>query len=332
MKLSIIVPVYNTAAWLKRCLDSVLKPGCSPDVEIVAVNDGSTDNSREILSDYEARWSEVVRVIDTPNGGLGHARNTGVEAARGDWLLFLDSDDWLTPDAVHEMIKVLDTTAPTDDIVVFDLKHVDEAGNELAYFRGTEREGAFRFEDFPEFLFSPHNAVNKLWRRELFSDTGIRFPDRLWFEDLATVPRLYLHARTVVPVRSAWYCYYQRPGSIMLGASKAERNLEMLSVEDLVLDHYRAEGAFERFRTPLEYKFWYEAYLASITRVNRIDAHSPAQATLRDDYIRRFPDYRNNPYVRAASPKLHLLDREIRHGRWAVVRAMISLNNKSKGR
>ena len=332
MKLSIIVPVYNTAPWLKRCMDSVLKPDCGPEVEIVAVNDGSTDDSRAILAEYEGRFPELVRVIDTPNGGLGHARNTGVEAARGDWLLFLDSDDWLSANAVQEMMTVLNAAAETDDIVVFDLKHVDGEGRELQYFRGTEREEPFHFADFPAFLFSPHNAVNKLWRRELFTGTGIRFPDRLWFEDLATMPRLYLHARGVIPVHSAWYCYYQRPGSIMLSASKAERNLEMLSVEDLVLDHYRAEGAFERFRTELEYKFWYEAYLASVTRVNRIDARSPVQATLRDDYIRRFPDYRNNPYVRAASPKLHLLDREIRLGRWAIVRAMISLNNKSKGR
>ena len=332
MKLSVVVPVYNTASYLTRCLDSLLKPDPGPDLEIIAVNDGSTDHSRDILSDYEARYPETVRVVDTPNGGLGHARNTGIDAARGEWLLFVDSDDWLTPDAVPELMRTLDITVPTDDVIVFDLMHVDEQGNELAYFRGSERETAFRFESFPEFLFSPHNAVNKLWRRALFADTGIRFPDRLWFEDLATTPRLYLHARTVIPVSKAWYCYYQRSGSIMLNAAKAGRNLEMLQVVDLVLDHYRTEGAFERYRSQLEYKFWYDAYLASVTRVNLIDSRSPVQAALRDDFLRRFPDYRNNPYIRAASPKLRLLDREIRLGHWAVVRAMISVNNKSKGR
>lgn len=332
MKLSVVIPVYNTASYLARCLDSVLKPSCSPDIEVIAVNDGSTDHSRDILSDYEKRYPDVFRVIDTPNGGLGHARNTGIDAARGSWLLFLDSDDWLSRDAVAEMMRVLNTAVSTADIIVFDLKHVDDQGNELAEFLGSERDGAFRFEEYPEFLFSPHNAVNKLWRRELFTVTGIRFPDRLWFEDLATIPRLYLHARTVIPVRSAWYCYYQRQGSIMLNASKIERNLEMLKVEDIVLDYYRDRGALGRFQPQLEYKFWYDAYLASVTRVNLIDSHSTVQAVLRDDFVRRFPDYRNNPYVRAASPKLQLLDREIRHGHWTLVRAMVSLNNKSKGR
>ena len=332
MKLSIIVPVYNTAPYLARCLDSVLKPDCGPEVEIVAVNDGSTDDSRAILAEYEGRFPELVRVIDTPNGGLGHARNTGVEAARGDWLLFLDSDDWLSANAVQEMMTVLNAAAETDDIVVFDLKHVDGEGRELQYFRGTEREEPFRFADFPAFLFSPHNAVNKLWRRELFTGTGIRFPDRLWFEDLATVPRLYLHARGVIPVHSAWYCYYQRPGSIMLSASKAERNLEMLRVEDLVLDHYRAEGAFERFRTELEYKFWYEAYLASVTRVNRIDPHSDIQGQLRDDFLRRFPEYKKCSYVRHAPLRLRLLADAICRGDWRAVRLMTDLNSKRKGR
>ena len=98
MKLSVVIPIYNMERWLAACLDSVIDPACA-DYEILAVNDGSADRSGEIAADYAARFPALLRVIATPNGGLGHARNTGLEAARGDYLLFLDSDDTLAPGA-----------------------------------------------------------------------------------------------------------------------------------------------------------------------------------------------------------------------------------------
>ena len=106
MKLSVVIPIYNVERWLPACLDSVLDPACE-DYEILAVNDGSTDRSGEIAADYAARRPDRIRVISTPNGGLGHARNTGLEAARGDYLLFLDSDDRLAPGALREMTELL---------------------------------------------------------------------------------------------------------------------------------------------------------------------------------------------------------------------------------
>ena len=82
MKLSIIIPVYNTEAYLAKCLDSLLDPACR-DYEIIAVNDGSTDGSRAVMTDYVRRYPGLIHPVDTPNGGLGHARNTGLAAAKG---------------------------------------------------------------------------------------------------------------------------------------------------------------------------------------------------------------------------------------------------------
>ena len=143
MKLSIVIPVYNTEAWLRKCLDSLLPKGTkdsgtdsgqTPELELVCVNDGSTDGSAAILREYAERYPPLITVIETPNGGLGHARNTGLEAAKGEYILFVDSDDYLTPGAVEEMLDVLDRNQGVD-AVVFDLVHVDEAGNELRYVR-----------------------------------------------------------------------------------------------------------------------------------------------------------------------------------------------------
>ena len=339
MKLSIVIPVYNTETWLGKCLDSLLPKGAeqsgagsgkSPDLELICVNDGSTDGSGAILQDYARRYPELLTVIEAPNGGLGHARNTGLEAAGGDYVLFVDSDDYLAPGAVEEMQELLKQN-PGVDAVVFDLLYVDGAGRELRLVRGTEHESEFSFASDPGFLFSPHNAVNKLWRRELFLDSGIRFPDRMWFEDLATVPKLCLKLERILPIRRAWYCYYQRPGSIM-SAAQAARNLDMPAVAETVTAYYRREGAFERYLPELTYKFWYEELLASVTRVNAIDPKSEIQGQLRDDFLRRFPEYKKSSYVRHAPLRLRLLADAICRGDWRGVKLMTDLKKKRKGR
>ena len=327
MKLSIIVPVYNTEAYVAKCLDSLIEPDLGG-YEIIAVNDGSTDSSGEVVRRYGERYPDLVKVVDTPNGGLSHARNVGIEASDADYLLFIDSDDFVSDHAVCEILQVLEQDM---DIAVFDFVHVNESGEVTAAFDGSGRTEAFTLEEYPEFLFCPHNAVNKIWKRSLFTEHGIRFAEGLWYEDLATSPKLYPLAQRILPVHQAWYRYLQRQGSITNNRSTA-RNDEMITVAKLVIDWYRETGRYERYREQLCYKFFYEEYLAAVCRANLIDPKSPVQAALRDDFIRNFPDYRENPYVRKAPKKYQLLDRLIRTGNWKTVHAIMSLNKTVKGR
>ena len=327
MKLSIIVPVYNTEAYVAKCLDSLIEPDLGS-YEIIAVNDGSTDSSGEVVRRYGERYPDLVKVVDTPNGGLSHARNVGIEASEADYLLFIDSDDYVSDRAVCEILQVLEQDM---DIAVFDFVHVNESGEVTAAFDGSGRTEAFTLEEYPEFLFCPHNAVNKIWKRSLFTEHGIRFAEGLWYEDLATSPKLYPLAQRILPVHQAWYRYLQRQGSITNNRSTA-RNDEMITVAKLVIDWYRETGRYERYREQLCYKFFYEEYLAAVCRANLIDPKSPVQAALRDDFIRNFPDYRENPYVRKAPKKYQLLDRLIRTGNWKTVHAIMSLNKTVKGR
>ena len=321
MKLSIIIPIYNVQDYLAACLDSAIVPDL-PDYEIIAVNDGSTDGSAGVLEDYVRRCPALIRALTTPNGGLGHARNTGIAAARGDYLLFLDSDDTLSPGAVREMLDCLDGSF---DVGVFDFVPVDEHGTLLQYDRGCMREGRFRFEDYPSLLLSPPNAVNKLWRRSLFTESGIRFPDRQWFEDLATIPRLYLRAGTIRNLAKPWYRYLRRPGSIT-NSSSIERNREMLLSVAAVIGDYAACGKAEDYHDELEAMIAYHEALTSSTRVNLLDAQSPVQDALLEDFLGRFPGWRANPYIRAW-PKRHrlLLALIVSKRRWTL-HALMSLN------
>ncbi|MCR5091016.1 MAG: glycosyltransferase [Oscillospiraceae bacterium] len=327
MKLSIIVPVYNVEKYLAACLDSLMDESVG-DYEVIAVNDGSTDGSRAILSDYEARYPLTLHVLDTTNGGLGHARNVGMSAAQGEYLLFVDSDDTLTAGAVREIISGLDGTY---DIGIFDFVHVDESGKELATFTGCPREDDFCFEDYPELLLCPFNTCNKLWKRSLFEKLQLTFPPRIWFEDVATSPKLYLASGTIRPIHRPWYRYLQRSGTIM-NAKTGERYTEMITVYGMILDWYRAEGVYEKYRKELEYMGFYHEYLTSVVRVNLLDASSELQDRFCEDYLRRFPNYRLNTYYQQAPKKYHFLDRLIRGRHWKAVHAVMSLNNKLKGR
>ena len=318
MKLSVVIPIYNVERWLPACLDSVLDPACG-DYEILAVNDGSTDGSGAVAADYAARHPDRIRVLTTPNGGLGHARNTGLEAARGEFLLFLDSDDMLAPGALAEILVCLDG--------IFDFKAVNEQGRELGYTRGAARGGDFTLEEYPQLLCEAPNAVNKLWRRRLFTDSGVRFPDRLWFEDLATVPRLYLHAQRFRNLARPWYLYLRRGGSIMT-SKRVERNLEIITAVDTVLEAWRAAGRFEDFRAELAYAALYHQLLTSCVRVAQLDPKSPVLPRLADDYLQKFPDFRQNPYVRTMPARHRLLLRLILARRFGAVKALMDLNDR----
>ena len=327
MKLSVVIPIYNVENYLAACLDSVLSGG-GEDYEILAVDDGSTDRSGAIAEDYAARFPGTVRVLHTPNGGLGHARNTGLEPAGGEYLLFLDSDDTLAPGALGEMLAALDGSF---DVGIFDFVAVSESGRELGYTRGCERAGDFTLPECPQLLFAPPNAVNKLWRRSLFSESGVRFPDRLWFEDLATTPRLYLHAERFRNLARPWYRYLQRGGSIM-NSAKLARNLEIIEAVELSLGAWRESGRWAEAADELEYMAFYHQLLTACDRVALLDPKSPVLPRLVEDFTAKFPNFRDNPYVRAMPAKHRLLTALILRRRFGALRAVMTLNRRLRGK
>lgn len=320
--LSIIIPIYNIERYLEKCLDSVIYPEIS-DYEIIAVNDGSTDSSYLIACKYAEKYPELIRLIDKENGGLSSARNAGISASRGEYLQFLDSDDYLSENAVPEMLEAVKEGF---DIGIFDFVSVDNGGRVLAFKKGCEREGVFTLEQYPQLIMAPPNACNKLWRKSLFTENGISFPEGLWFEDLATSPRLYIKARKIVSIQKTWYNYLFRAGSIT-NNSNTIRNLEMLQVCDIIFDYYRQAALFDRYKNELEYMAAYHELITSTTRVNLSDRKSPVQKKFLEYFLQNFPDYKSNPYIQSMPSKYKLLLKLITGGHLSSVHCIMSLNN-----
>lgn len=331
LKLSIVVPVYNVEKYLVKCLDSLIYPERG-DYELVIVDDGSTDASSAICLDYAARYPRLIRTVRTPNGGLGHARNTGIGLARGEYVLFQDSDDYLTPEAVPKMLALLDQGA---DIFFFNSRAVTENGRVLKDDILHRPAGAFSLESWPELLHESPVACCRVIKRGLFEETDIRFPDRLWFEDLATIPSLYLHTKKLFYIPEVWYYYLLRTGSITNAkpsAQSIQRNLEIITAMDMTLDYYKLRGSYEKYFPHLEYMAFYNQLLTATTRVNLLDRRSDVQEKLWQDFIAKFPNYRENPYIRAIPAKYKLLLHFIERRQYLALNLVMRLNNLVKGK
>lgn len=325
IKLSIVIPVYNVENYLAKCLDSVVYPDLGG-YEVIVVNDGSTDGSGAVAAGYAARFPALIRLIEQKNGGLGAARNTGLEAARGEFVFFLDSDDWLREGAVPEMLEKLEEDF---DICIFGMLSVTEAGVVLDDIRSCPKEGPVALKDFPGLLLCPPSGCNKICRRSLFMDSGLRFPARVWYEDLRTMPKLYLMTDRIVADSRQWYVYLQRAGSI-INSANLQRNWELVEAIEDLSQYYKDKGVYETYRDEFTYIAFYNQFLVAPVRLCLADPKNPVLDQLVDNFLANYPDFRQNPYVKDAPKKYQLLYRLMERKQYWAVRFLMGLNSKIK--
>lgn len=291
-KATVVVPVYNVEKYLEKCVDSILAQ-TEPDFELLLVDDGSTDGSGR-LCDKLAEKDGRVRVIHQKNQGLGGARNTGIQQAQGDWLLLVDSDDWIEPEILEKSLEA--GLREEADMVVFPFRSVDEEGRELAVFRENIPVGrAFALKERKDILLTAPVAWNKLYRTAFFRETGLAYPSRVWYEDIRTTPKLMALARRMVFLGDIGYNYLQRQGSIM-NSGKVARNVEIIEAFDDILPWFREHGLFAEYRQELEHLTVAHILLTSSVRVLRMDHKNPLLRKFRAYVEREFPTYRGNPY------------------------------------
>ena len=252
-KLSVIIPIYNVEKYLAKCIESVITKSEVP-YEIVLVNDGSTDGSAAIAESYRARYPALISVIATENMGLGSARNTGMDHSTGEYLYFLDSDDYLAPGGIDSILACLEEDF---DLCIFDSITVSEDGRELRHVSGCRPGDVITLDEYPELLLEIPNVWNKIYRRSLFTDNAIRFPGRAWFEDIRTIPKFYVLADKIVYKPEAWHRYLLRGGSITNSANAA-RNREIIDAMDDLVAFYRQQECYDRLKDILEYLVFHQ--------------------------------------------------------------------------
>lgn len=213
IKLSIITAIYNVAQYLPKCLDSLIFQSLK-EIEIICVNDGSPDNSLAILKEYQEKDPRIV-IIDQKNQGLGAARNNAMKIARGEYIGFVDSDDWVDLDyfaKLYEAAKMADA----DIAVAGILKHKKHYNRYNLFYKKqsivSDKMAKFRLCSDRKHSF--FNCWNKIYRASLIRDQQIVFSENMAFEDVAFSVRAIFYAKNIVSVHDTFYHYRERADSI----------------------------------------------------------------------------------------------------------------------
>ncbi|MBU3143989.1 glycosyltransferase family 2 protein [Clostridium sp. CF012] len=263
-KVSVIVPVYNTEKYLEKCLNSLVQQTLD-DIEIIVVDDGSLDNSQAIISKYVEQYPNKIISFKKENGGLGNARNYGLEYATGEFIGFVDSDDYVDTKMYEAMYE---EALHGYDIVLCDL--IDGENNSISKgFRGP----SFNDKNIIMYSTDPAFACNKLFKKELFKI--LKFPTH-WYEDLGTTPILMTYSNRIGYVESPFYYYTQRQDSIT--SSTSDKTLGVIQAWTRVLENanskYMDEANFAVYRSIsafINFKPMYVDKFIEFIRKNKLD-------------------------------------------------------------
>ena len=216
MKFSIVIPVYNVEKYLRKCLDSVLNQTYR-DFEVIIVNDESPDNSQSIIDEY-VKKDDRFKCYNKKNGGLSDARNFGLQYITGDYLIFLDSDDYIEKDLLIEISRV----ANGYDIIKYNLKLVDEDGKLIRKAKSFSKNGKSSFKDLINVeFFQP--AWSYAYNIEYWKENNFKYEVGRIHEDFGLTPLCALLAKKIYLLNYDGYNYVQRTGSIMNGATKTKK-------------------------------------------------------------------------------------------------------------
>ena len=232
MKLSIVVPTYNVEKYIARCLNSLHNQDVKHDTyEIIVVNDGSTDHSLEVVQELTATWINV-KIISQPNAGLSEARNTGLRLAKGEYIWFIDSDDWIEEYSlpiIMEHLKGLD---------ILMIEH--NLANDQSKTPNT-----IRYE-IPNHLYTgiqildqrnPQNCVPfYIYRKSLITDNQLCFKKGIYYEDSLFTPMILCYAQDIRFLSQPIYNYYQRPGSITNSRKTSKHCLDCIVIANELID------------------------------------------------------------------------------------------------
>lgn len=291
MKVSVIVPVYNVERYLRRCLDSCVKQTLD-EVEILVIDDGSPDQSWSIIEEYEQRYP-MIKGYRKPNGGLSDTRNFGLNLAVGEYVFFLDSDDFILEDTLLSLYQK--AKEEDSDLVCCDMNYFWEDGREQVVFSHIDHWIHEKADLKKSMTYIHPAACNKLYRKSLFDK--VRFTKGILFEDMELLHRMYPYLSSISFVAKPFYQYMQRDGAIT--SHQDERLFHYPKNLERIVQEYQKNGFFDEYYNELEYcviRYLYATFLKRVAQSKNKELYQKAVQTSKTLIQTYFPHPRKNPY------------------------------------
>lgn len=315
-KVSVIIPVYNVENYLRKCLDSLVNQTLK-DIEIIVVNDGTTDNSQEIINEYVKKYPKKVVSIIQENGGQGAARNTCLLHAKGEYIGYVDSDDYVEENMYEELYKK--AKEEDSDIVI--------CGNNVV----KENYELFSKEDVDkEFLLGKMAVWNKIYKKNIIVDNKIQFRSKVWYEDLDFTMKVYFSSKKISYVDKPLYNYLLREGSTM-NNNNIKRNLELIEAFDSLIDYCKDKKIYNKAKDEIEFLCIYHMYIFATTRVLNTNNKYKDKIEIINkfkNYINsNFPNFKQNKYLYLLPKRRKLIYNLINSKLYCIIIALFKIKN-----
>lgn len=243
-KISIVVPVYNGEDFFANSLESLLKQTLK-ELEIIIINDGSTDGTQQIIDCYQKQYPDKIKSKTVENGGAGKARNYALDLAEGEYIGFFDSDDFIAKDMYEKMYN---EAKKTDSDIVVCGYYVATKTSLRSYQKGNlDTYGKTVYEEFDMFVNGVPYLWNKIFRRDLIENNNIRFNDFRIFEDLEFTYRLFFLANKISKVDEPLY-YYMKLNSQSLTAKFSDKFFDIMPAMDSLISFSKKIHVYEQFK------------------------------------------------------------------------------------
>ena len=316
-KISVIVPVYNVEELLPKCLDSLVNQTFD-DYEVIVVNDGSPDNSQKIIDDYYKKYPNIIKPLKKENGGLSSARNFGLKYASGEYILYVDSDDWVS----NDMLKMMYETALKDDsdIVVCKMWNVVSDRNIKI------NNGILNFNVFKRYILNNPSACCKLIKKDILLHPELFFLENHHYEDIAVVPAFCLYAKNISFIDDYLYYYLLREGSIMHQKSYTDKLNDIFDSLNNLTNIFIKKDAFDKYKDELEYLYIEHLLHAASLRFLPYDEGISSINRICDIMKEKFPNWSKNKYYKKMNFKYKIVCNLIYKKRFNLLKKILKVN------
>ena len=293
MKVSVIVPVYNVEPYLDKCLNTLVNQTLKK-IEIIIVNDGSKDNSEKIIEKYLKKYPEKIKYIKKANGVLSSARNEGLKYASGEYIGFVDSDDYVSLNTFNLMYKK--AKEKNFDLVVCNLNYVYETKTKMVS-AGLDKDLENEDEVKKNIVFLYPAVWNKLYKKEILD--SLKFKEGIWYEDVEFNFRVYPRVKSIGYVDKPLIQYVQRESSISKTIDK--RLFNYLDNFNGLIRYYQDNNLYNKYYFELEYsyvRYLYATFIKQLSYTNDKELFKEGVKEAIKNVQEHFPNYKKNIYLK----------------------------------